>query len=648
MLASEISRRNTIRDVVRSPTPPKYGLPGLGEYDERRNIFLRERKKEYINYLNEQNAKSRRRPNVNDKLLDYEELLAQKRREEYDYRHFASDPSVSNNGRLKPAKSDSNVDKVDNWNGLSFKESQQVYVYGNIDQPRPRSYPPEINMGLLSNSELNREDNLGSNRDPGNRSTANIHLFSFQTDNQSRRQLMNDNFSYRLKNEEERKADYQAELKKQVEDDRQRKAKIREEEEKLNKRLEEECRTYDPWGRDGGGAPRRDKHGRVIASRRYLDNITVDENVYVANAENKGSRRPSKTGTETEANYAIPRSPPASRSPSVFRDERRTSDRYKEELQKQIEDKKLRDQLEKEKERLEEEKLARRIQEQQEKIQREYEEEQKKHRLREEERRRRNEDLQKKHEEQRKETNRKRKEFLDEERKQQWEAREMSLGRVQNETVKTESPRSPPVTSVKPKQEVEHNFESRRNSKDLSSLTSLKPTKPSASRDHILSQLSVMRQQLEKEQHHIQEQLRKQREGNYDKQNNYLEDRESGGYAEIRHPLDGNNKKSANSVSAVVPDIYRPSTVKLKEGKDMMNEGVDGYDFDPRRLRHKYQHDGKISSSNDSPQSDTYDDDRLADLDAARKRYLHSVNDDPDEVNADSFLDEYLARNIRK
>lgn len=54
-----------------------------------------------------------------------------------------------------------------------------------------------------------------------------------------------------------------------MEEQKQKKQKMKEEEERYNRKLEEEIKNYDPFGKGGGGAPMRDGAGNIIGEHCF-------------------------------------------------------------------------------------------------------------------------------------------------------------------------------------------------------------------------------------------------------------------------------------------------------------------------------------------------------------------------------------------
>ena len=53
-----------------------------------------------------------------------------------------------------------------------------------------------------------------------------------------------------------------------MEEQKQKKKKFKEEEERYNRKIEEEIKNYDPFGKGGAGAPMRDEMGNIVGELR--------------------------------------------------------------------------------------------------------------------------------------------------------------------------------------------------------------------------------------------------------------------------------------------------------------------------------------------------------------------------------------------
>ncbi|XP_074175231.1 centrosome and spindle pole-associated protein 1 [Rhinolophus sinicus] len=170
---------------------------------------------------------------------------------------------------------------------------------------------------------------------------------------------------------------YQEALQQQIQEREERRKKERAEKEEYEAKLEAEMRSYNPWGKGGGGAPLRDAKGNLISHMQTQSSPFARGNIF------------GEPPTELQI---------------------KQQELYKNFLRFQIEEKKKREEAERERLRIEEEKEEKRLAEQRARIQQEYEEEQEKKREKEEEQRLKNEELIRLAEERRKEAERKKKE----------------------------------------------------------------------------------------------------------------------------------------------------------------------------------------------------------------------------------------------
>ncbi|XP_072590718.1 centrosome and spindle pole-associated protein 1 isoform X15 [Vulpes vulpes] len=221
---------------------------------------------------------------------------------------------------------------------------------------------------------------------------------------------------------------YQEALQQQIREREERRKREREEKEEYEAKLEAEMKSYNPWGKGGGGAPLRDAKGNLITdlnrmhrqnidayhnpdARTYEDKravVSLDQNLASSNAENL------EDSTNKNSGYIQTQSSPFARG-NIFCEpptelQIKQQELYKNFLRFQIEEKKQREEAERERLRIAEEKEEKRLAEQRARIQQEYEEEQEKKREKEEEQRLKNEELIRLAEERRKEAERKKKE----------------------------------------------------------------------------------------------------------------------------------------------------------------------------------------------------------------------------------------------
>ncbi|MEE6463821.1 hypothetical protein FKM82_006063 [Ascaphus truei] len=226
---------------------------------------------------------------------------------------------------------------------------------------------------------------------------------------------------------------YQEDLEQQILERNARRRKEKEERERYDAKLEADMRSYNPWGKGGGGAPLRDSRGNLITDLKRMHKLNEDA---YQNPETKAyqDRRAAVAVDLSLADTAastskIPGISFASSSPfargNVFvepptEQQVQQQESYKHFLRLQIDEKRRKEEEERDRLRLEEEKEEKRVAEQRAKIQWEYEEEQNKKKSKDEEQRLKNEELVRLAGEKRKEAERK---LKDEEEKQEEELR---------------------------------------------------------------------------------------------------------------------------------------------------------------------------------------------------------------------------------
>ncbi|XP_032982610.1 centrosome and spindle pole-associated protein 1 isoform X7 [Rhinolophus ferrumequinum] len=221
---------------------------------------------------------------------------------------------------------------------------------------------------------------------------------------------------------------YQEALQQQIREREERRKKEREEKEEYEAKLEAEMRSYNPWGKGGGGAPLKDAKGNLITdlnrmhrqnidayhnpdARTYEDKravVSLDQNLATSNPENLEDSANKNSGHMQTQSSPFARGNIFGEPPTEL--QIKQQELYKNFLRFQIEEKKKREEAERERLRIEEEKEEKRLAEQRARIQQEYEEEQEKKREKEEEQRLKNEELIRLAEERRKEAERKKKE----------------------------------------------------------------------------------------------------------------------------------------------------------------------------------------------------------------------------------------------
>jgi len=203
---------------------------------------------------------------------------------------------------------------------------------------------------------------------------------------------------------------YQEELKKQMEEKKRAKELKEQEEERYNRKIELEMREYNPWGKGGGGAPMKDEGGKTISDLRQMRQINdeVSNNPEKLRQKVLSTRSPQPPDRiQHQASFISPmddaidtlqatprnfgRSNPFESKQS--HSQKSQKDVYKEELQKQIDEKKRVEAEKREKLRIEEEKEERRLEEQNRKMQEEFEAEKQKKQEKIDQQRRKNEEL---------------------------------------------------------------------------------------------------------------------------------------------------------------------------------------------------------------------------------------------------------------
>ncbi|XP_035286346.1 centrosome and spindle pole-associated protein 1-like isoform X4 [Anguilla anguilla] len=332
---------------------------------------------------------------------------------------------------------------------------------------------------------------------------------------------------------------YQEALKQQIREQQERRRREKEERERDEARLEAEMRTYDPWGRGGGGAPLKDGQGNLISDLNQMHK--TNEEAYL----NPSSRDKRELGSSDrkEPSPKTGERPPSSvrvsgftygQSPfargSVFTDvptpqQLQQQDKYKDCLRQQIEEKRCREAEERERLRQEEEKEERRLEEQRARILREYEEEQEKRRRKELEQKAKNEELARLAEERRKEAERKKKEQEEKEREARRREYEQERQARLQEVVREPSP---PIPTLQKRWGSRYtprppSVDSRRSTVTLSERClsgSQSPPVPAqrnqlraaAEQQGVISELSALRRQLRSEQRRLGEQLQMQAE----------------------------------------------------------------------------------------------------------------------------------------
>ncbi|XP_064625775.1 centrosome and spindle pole-associated protein 1-like isoform X6 [Lineus longissimus] len=341
-------------------------------------------------------------------------------------------------------------------------------------------------------------------------------------------------------------AEYQRELERQMQEQKMKKLREKAEKDAYERKLEEEIRNYNPFGRGGGGAPLKDATGNIVADLRSHQGGGGPQLGGTTQELGGGGQIAStpRSVRNNEPNYLTPRGPDgepthARGGHGIFgapktNAEKDVTEKYKEELRLQIEEQKRREEERRRLEKEEEEREQRKIEAQQQRMKDEYEAELQKQRQKDEEARRANEEIKNAAENKRLDLERQRKE---EEEKRMEELRrnqeEDRLARMENSSSppiptlnKEPTPVSqstkvqpeqekpikpvekPPQSPVKPKQQ-------RSNSPPVPSLRKDQQYSPSSSRMDrdragsatILTELDKMRKQLQNERNRVESSL---------------------------------------------------------------------------------------------------------------------------------------------
>ncbi|XP_048363427.1 centrosome and spindle pole-associated protein 1 isoform X4 [Sphaerodactylus townsendi] len=330
---------------------------------------------------------------------------------------------------------------------------------------------------------------------------------------------------------------YQQELQKQIKEREERRRKEKEEKEQYEAKLEAEMRNYNPWGKEGGGAPLRDKKGNLITdlnvmhkqnedayhnpeARVYEDKravVSVDLSLASPRLENTDESTNKIAGCNYTQTSPYARGNVFGEQPTP--EQLRRQESYKNFLRFQIEEKRKREEAERERRRLEEEREEKILAEQRARIQREYEEEQEKKRRREEEQRLKNEELCRLAEERKKEAEKKKQEEeerLDKQLKQFGEREKHIRMEGEKSLDRQFSPLIPNKGLVK--EEKAFLVESRMSYYTQDDPQSRVPSPPVPARrnqlrayekKNVINELSEMRKQLRSEERRLQEQLLK-------------------------------------------------------------------------------------------------------------------------------------------
>ncbi|XP_052075710.1 centrosome and spindle pole associated protein 1-like isoform X27 [Mytilus californianus] len=341
----------------------------------------------------------------------------------------------------------------------SIDEAYHFYGMKNPLDPEPSGGGggPDIPLNRLDDQPYSRrmspprvtfEDNTRAR----SRSKERISPYQFPSDD-----------DFRSKSRQDQRA-YQEELQRQIQEKKYREQKEKEDKDRYERKLDEEIRNYNPFGRGGGGAPIKDTAGNAVTDLRSMHY----ENVGGTSARSPPPRESPRFRAPASPKDDLIKPPPMQQNAKgentyargghgIFGQprtdaEKDTADKYKDDLRRQIEEKKRYDQIEREKEKIEEEKENRRLEEQRIRIQQEYEEEVRKKREKEEDARRKNEELRKQAEDRKNEESRKRREDADARSREKQEQED----RERTERQREERGGSPPIPAIRSKLATEN------------------------------------------------------------------------------------------------------------------------------------------------------------------------------------------------
>ncbi|XP_052826869.1 centrosome and spindle pole associated protein 1 [Octopus bimaculoides] len=283
-------------------------------------------------------------------------------------------------------------------------------------------------------------------------------------------------------------------LERQIEEKKAQKLKEKRELENYEKTLEEESRNYNPFGRGGGGAPLKDSSGNVLANLRQIKRDLMNEDptarinqitsASLQEMSNFGlSSKEVTAGPHSNLNNPLMETSHARGGHGIFGQpkteaQKSAMDQYRDELQKQIMEKRNRKLAELELQKQEEDKVNKRLEDDRKKMQEEFEQEMKKKKAKAEEERRREEEMKqlleskkaaaekqlKEAEEKRERERRERERKLEEEQQQQHQQQQPS-----------QRPKSPPVPAL-------HRKIKSNNSKQNSPRESISSIRPGSAR----------------------------------------------------------------------------------------------------------------------------------------------------------------------
>ncbi|KAK1806339.1 hypothetical protein P4O66_004778 [Electrophorus voltai] len=304
---------------------------------------------------------------------------------------------------------------------------------------------------------------------------------------------------------------YKEALKQQIQERQERRRQEREELARYDAKIAAEMKTYEPWGRGGGGAPLRDDGGNLISDLNRMHK--TNEEAYMnpetryrgADRTDPSSHSVSGTQPSPHTRGNIFNEPP---TPQHLREQ----EEYKESLRQQIEEKRKIEADRRERLRAEEEREERRLAEQRVRIQQEYEHEQEKKRRKEMEQSAKNQEMVRQAEERRREAERKKKEQEERER----EAVRLQSERESHALQQDWRSESPPIPTLQRRmgyQQADRQPSSARTVYSISPPGS--PPVPAQrnqirateERQGVISELSALRRRLRSEQRRLEGQL---------------------------------------------------------------------------------------------------------------------------------------------
>ncbi|KAL3869265.1 hypothetical protein ACJMK2_041969 [Sinanodonta woodiana] len=417
--------------------------------------------------------------------------------------------------------------------GQPYSSIDEAYHYYGMKNP----LDPEGNGGgggggFVPSLDLDRVEGRGARNSPLPRVTFADEITSTRRDRSKSREKIT---PYQFSSEDEHKMtsrqtqqSYQQELERQIAERKYRKAMEKADQERYERKMEEEAKNYNPFGKAGGGAPNRDQFGNPIADLRHMRK----ENENPDSVPIRQYSPPPSNRTPTSNRPPSPRDDKIKPAPNQYNAlgektfargghgifgqpktdaEKDASDKYKDDLRIQIEEKRRQAQMEKELERMEEEKENRRLEEQRKRIEAELEEEKRRKKERDDEARRKNEELLKQAEDRKREQERKKKELEEEKMrdKQEEQIQERKPQAVVQEKVRS------PVVAAQVQQPEERRVSSpplpaQRTQDNLENQPSPQKLERPPSSD-VLTQLAAMRKQLQSERRRVENALESSR-----------------------------------------------------------------------------------------------------------------------------------------